>query len=171
MWRSFSVLVLGLCLVLTCVFTACQSNKAALTPEHIAPETMQTLFPDIRNQPLVLDFSSEWCIDCKRVKPVLKQLLTTYSSVQLREYEVPDDKADHPELFELFKPAVVPTLVFVKPDGTVVKTLNGMQNKEDLEAALALIARKQPAGQKPNLTLDEATQQASDLLKDYDNSF
>ncbi len=127
------------------------SEDGAVNPDHNRPmfsgirnvsaAEIRRLFPDVQGQPLLIEFKSKFCLDCKRMAPHLEALLPEFDTVQARILDIKDDARIQAPVFDAFKPAIVPIVVFVNPDGRINNVLYGYHGKDRLAAELQAISR------------------------------
>ena len=65
-----------------------------------------------------IDFNASWCVPCKKFEPVFKSAAATYKS-DVNFVSIDIDNC--PETAKAFGVEAVPTVVMIKPDGTVTK--------------------------------------------------
>lgn len=76
-----------------------------------------TIRPDSKVERLtIIDFNAVWCGPCKKLTPVFKEAEETYAG-KVDFFEVDIEKYE--ETAAAFGVTSVPTVVFIKPDGTV----------------------------------------------------
>jgi peroxiredoxin len=118
---------------------------------------------DFRGKPLIVNFWATWCGPCQLETPELVELAAQYKSrgvtiVGISYDDAPDKvkafasefKVQYPLLIGLDREDVfnafgladgLPTTVFIRPDGTVARRLQGINTKvwfqEQIEALLA----------------------------------
>ncbi len=81
-------------------------------------------------QPIVIDFSAEWCGPCKVVAPIIDELATEYDGqVVIGKCDVDADN----DMATKFAVRNIPTIVFIK-DGAVVDKHVGAATKSALDA-------------------------------------
>ncbi len=78
----------------------------------------------------LLHFTADWCGPCKRLKPVLDEVV---EETGVSRIVVDMDK--DPEVADSLKVMSVPTLVLVK-DGNVVATMVGLRSKDIIKTWL-----------------------------------
>jgi len=69
------------------------------------------------DQLTILDFNAVWCGPCKQLHPVFEEAAKTFTDVNFVSIDI--DKL--PMTAQAFGVEAVPTVVFLKPDGTVQK--------------------------------------------------
>lgn len=94
------------------------------------------------NKPVVIKFYSPMCLDCKKLESVIKEVMpkyadrVTYQSINGQS----SDKATE-ALVQKYNVTLVPTMVFVKKDGTLYKRTEGCLAKEQLDKILTDITK------------------------------
>lgn len=117
-------------------------NRAMFSGIRKVPaDKIQALFPEAEGQPLLIEFKSKFCLDCKRMAPHLEALLPEFGNVQARILDIKDDAKPHAPVFDAFKPSIVPIVVFVNPDGSINNVLYGYHGKDRLAAELRAISQ------------------------------
>ncbi len=77
----------------------------------------------------VLYFTAQWCQPCKRLLPILSELLDENKDFTLTKYDIDDSAKKAVE----YKVQAVPTLVFLYDDGSEVHRNVGLRSKKELE--------------------------------------
>lgn len=75
----------------------------------------------------VLKFEADWCMPCKMMKPIVKELEQEFSNIDFYTINTEEDST----LVEYFGIQGVPTFVFVK-EGKEVGRITGATNKAKL---------------------------------------
>ena len=84
-------------------------------------------------QPLVIDFWSEWCGPCRTITPIIEELAEEYAGkVNIGKCDIEEND----DIVMKYAVRNVPTIVFVK-DGQLVDRQVGSCKKADLEAKIA----------------------------------
>ncbi len=106
---------------------------AAEASEQVAADTHKgvvvldndnTVRPDMKVQKLtILDFNATWCGPCKMLHPVFEAAAEKYADIEFISIDI--DKL--PATTQAFGVEAVPTVVFIKPDGTT-KTFVGTED-------------------------------------------
>ena len=101
-------------------------SEAAVASEIEGVENPQHL-------PVLLEFSLDICIPCRRMKPILEQVTKEYQGmllVKILEIE------DYPYLVRQFDIRVVPTQIFLDSQGKVFRRHEGFLDKGPLDGVL-----------------------------------
>lgn len=88
-------------------------------------------------KPVVLDFSSELCLECKELDKVLKPAMEKYDTkVVFQKIPINSNNPEYEKLIEKHGVNVVPTLVFINKKGETIQIIEGSLSKEELEGYL-----------------------------------
>ncbi|OGI19881.1 MAG: hypothetical protein A2287_01840 [Candidatus Melainabacteria bacterium RIFOXYA12_FULL_32_12] len=88
-------------------------------------------------KPVVLDFSSELCLECKELDKVLKPAIEKYNDkIVFEKIPINSNNPDYEKLIEEHGVNVVPTLVFIDKKGKTIQITEGSLTKEELERYL-----------------------------------
>lgn len=82
----------------------------------------------------ILKFWADWCSPCKRLEPILKELESTYTDVEVIGINIDQDSS----IAIKYEVKSIPTLIFIL-DNEVKRVLVGVNSKEGLENALKSI--------------------------------
>lgn len=116
------------------IFVSC-SNKSE-QQEKKSDENIETATDIEIEKPMVLDFSAEWCVWCKKLEPTLKELEKKYNgSVEFQTIDT--DKES--QLAATYKIKGLPTLVFINKNGEEVGRIEGFTSAENIEKEIAKI--------------------------------
>ena len=88
------------------------------------------------SKPVLVDFWAEWCGPCKSLAPILDEVATAMGE-KANVLKVNVD--ENGELAGQYGIRGIPTMIFFK-DGEPVKTLVGMQSKEEILKSLEEIS-------------------------------
>ncbi len=96
----------------------------------IFPVTKENFQEEVLNakQPVMVDFSAEWCGPCKMIEPIIDEISTEYFG-KVKVCKVDTDKDI--ELCAQYKILSIPAVLLFK-NGQVDKTLSGYAEKEDI---------------------------------------
>ncbi len=119
--------------------TVSNSNAMFSGIKPVTSEDIKAIYPEMAGKPLLIEFRSKYCLDCKRMAPVLEGLFPHYPNMQTRVYDIKTDRKKNRAVFEAFQPSIVPILVFVRFDGTIQNILYGFHPKADLKGELDLL--------------------------------
>ena len=87
--------------------------------------------------PVVYDFSSQMCLECKNLKAVITPLEEDYKNkITFYNVDVNSSDPDNQKLVKKYKVNVVPTLVFIDKNGKVVRRTEGSMPKAELKKYL-----------------------------------
>lgn len=89
------------------------------------------------NKPVVIKFYSSMCLDCKKLETVVKEVMPKYSE-KVTYQNVNGQASDKASeaLVSKYNVNLVPTMVFIKKDGSVYKRTEGCLTKPELENIL-----------------------------------
>lgn len=90
-------------------------------------------FPASDNKLRVIDFNATWCGPCRQFAPNFHAVAAKYAS-QANFYSVDVDK--NPALAQTYNVQSIPTVVYLKPDGTYTTSL-GYLSEADFDAQVA----------------------------------
>jgi thioredoxin 1 len=85
--------------------------------------------------PVLVDFSAEWCPPCKMLAPVIERIALEYQG-KLDVYGVNTDES--PQLSQRFNISGVPTMIFFS-EGKEVKKLVGFRDFDTLKREIESI--------------------------------
>jgi len=97
--------------------------------EHIEGKDFQAKVESAQN-PVLVDFSAEWCPPCKMLAPIVERISLEYDG-KIDVYGVDTDK--NPELSQRFNISGVPTIIFFQ-SGKEVKKLVGFRDFDALKS-------------------------------------
>ncbi|GBD35107.1 Thiol:disulfide interchange protein DsbD [bacterium HR36] len=112
-----------------------------------------------RQLPLVLDFTTEWCVHCQRMDATTFQDATIISLLAQHFIPVKIDASREPTLVEALGIRGYPTLVLALPDGRIVQTLEGYQDAGQLAAHLRRVLAQMGTSNEYARFLEQAKQQ------------
>lgn len=92
-------------------------------PEKAALREANLVNTDDFNKTIFIDFNATWCGPCRQFAPYFKEAAEKYGN-EAKFIEVDIDK--YPQVAETFGIRSIPTLIALKPDGTMAK-YNGTQ--------------------------------------------
>ena len=94
------------------------------------------------NKPVVIKFYSPMCLDCKKLESVVKEVLPEFSDriVYKNINGLSNDKVSE-SLVQKYNVTLVPTMVFLKKDGSLYKRTEGCLAKEQLHHILKEITK------------------------------
>ncbi len=85
------------------------------------------------NKVVILDFSSPGCAPCKKVPPLLEEILAELSEMPIAAYEV--NVAEEPALAQKYFVLGVPTIIIFH-NGKETKRFNSVPKKDKLVSAI-----------------------------------
>jgi thiol:disulfide interchange protein len=91
--------------------------------KHPTPAQVVAAIPQAQAQPVVLEFRTRLCADCKALAPVLEHVAKNYPKVKLWVYDLGADRATNPAVFNAFQPVTVPVLLGIAPGGNITGVL------------------------------------------------
>jgi thiol:disulfide interchange protein len=149
-----TVLLGGLCFLFA-LLTALVSGIPSAAPvegadarfaglRHATPKEIRTVLPENTRRPVLLEFTSRFCGDCRRMAPVVARLAPRYPQVSVRRLDVQEDREKAPAVFRAFQPVSVPVLVFIAPNGVIRDVLYNEQPPERIAAAFRALQGARP---------------------------
>lgn len=86
------------------------------------------------NCPKLIKFTSNMCGECKRVEPIVQEVVQKYQdSIQYIVIPVQIDNKYNQEMISKYRVTLVPTIIILDKDGKQIKRIEGYINKTDLE--------------------------------------
>ncbi len=99
--------------------------------EKISEEQFDEKIKSSKN--VIIDFSSPGCAPCKKVPPLLEEIIEENKDKEIKGFEV--DVTESPGLAMRFFVLGVPTIIVFK-DGEEVKRFNSVPGKDKIVASL-----------------------------------
>ena len=94
-----------------------------------------------QNKPMVLQFTSAMCYDCKRIKGEIKSLKQEYKGrIIFKKINIGTKTEDVNKLIEKYSITVVPTLVFLDENGNVTAKKEAYLTREQIKKHLDRIS-------------------------------
>lgn len=85
------------------------------------------------SQFVIMDFSSPGCAPCKRVPPLLTELMEEMNEMDISAYEV--DVSENVEIAQKLMILGVPTIIIFK-DGQEIKRFNSVPKKDKIKKVI-----------------------------------
>lgn len=127
---------LMLAVIAAVVFVACSGNakKEQAAEEVAVVEDVQVSDTvAVGAKPKVIDLYATWCGPCKMIAPILEELEKEYAGkVVFEKVDIDENRA----IAEQYQVEAIPTLIFMKPDGTYEKKV-GFMEKDAIKAEIA----------------------------------
>lgn len=102
-----------------------------------AEENLGSFAEASASKPVVLDFTSPLCLECKELKKVLEPAEKKYhDKITFKKINVNSTAGNTQSLVKKYNVNVVPTMVFLNKEGKVVKRTEGSMPKAELESYL-----------------------------------
>lgn len=79
--------------------------------------------PKPQGKPQIIDFNASWCGPCKRFAPTFDMIAQRYRD-EADFYSINVD--DNPELAANYNVESIPTVIYIRPDGTYTATMGSM---------------------------------------------
>jgi thiol:disulfide interchange protein len=106
---------------------------------------MASLFPELQGKSYLIKFHSKYCLDCQKLAPVLNKVMASYPAVPVKVFDIGKDQQAFPAVFRVLEPATVPTLVFVRGDGSIQEVLYGFHSEATLKKQVSQLVGAVPA--------------------------
>ena len=101
-------------------------------PEAVTVLAKGAVIPTDEKLLTVIDFNATWCGPCRQFAPIFHKVAEEYTG-RARFYSVDTD--EHPQLAALYEVTGIPTVVYLKPDGSYTTTV-GLLSEEEFKQAL-----------------------------------
>lgn len=88
-------------------------------------------------KPAVIKFGSTMCLDCKKMEAMMNEVMPEYSEEVVYEKINSQSNDRHTQsMIKKYNVTVVPTVIFLKKDGSVYKKTEGAYDKHEFEKYL-----------------------------------
>ncbi len=114
---------------------------------HASSAEIRQVLPSAQGKPAVLYLGSRLCYDCKRLSPLVVQLMSQHPEMGFKKLDVQADQHTEAAILRTFKPVSVPVVVFINQQGEIRNVLYDYQSPDVLANALKSIQR--PVSPKP----------------------
>lgn len=116
--------------------TRSESTSSNGIPNIEAAE-LRRLFPESigAGKPLVLDFTSRYCLTCQALQPKLEEMIAKKPGLILHRIDITRPSREEKALIRTFNVVSVPYVAFISGDGQIRQVI-----REDAEAARLLQA-------------------------------
>ena len=137
-------MIVVICFVVAMVVTAVvvyntekgeQSSEQAMTEKGTLVDVKLIAPTDSNAQilPKVIDLYATWCGPCKMIAPIIEELKVEYAGVvKFEKVDIDENRA----IAEQYEVEAIPTLIFMKPDGTYEKKV-GFMDREAIKSEIA----------------------------------
>lgn len=89
------------------------------------------------SKPVVIKFASAMCLDCKKMENVMNDIMPKYSDkITYEKINAQSNDSNTNTLIKKYAVTLVPTVIFLKKDGSVYKRTEGFIPKNELEKIL-----------------------------------
>lgn len=112
--------------VLIMAATLAVKHNAVAEEKNVAAQELKA------DLPTLIDLSAEWCSACQAQKKILADFVPKYGHKFNMVYS---DPTEDKEMAQKYNVKVIPTLVFLKPDGEIFLREEGVMEEQDLLAA------------------------------------
>ncbi len=134
--NRYALVILAACLTAVPVLVpaVAQGSPEAPKQKSTASDSSQQIADRIVKSdiPVLLEFWASWCMPCRIMKPILKDIESSYSGRILVERV---DVDVHRGLASYFKVSSIPVIYLIEGQ-SVVKVIRGVRSKEDIEKAI-----------------------------------
>jgi len=95
------------------------------------------------NQPQIIKFSSQMCVECKKLEGVLDEIYPKYSDkIVLVKIQVTNNDDYTKKLIKKYNITLTPTMVILNSKGEKLSVIEGFVEKEKLEKLMKDLATK-----------------------------
>ena len=95
-------------------------------------ELDNTNFDDFIKNNAIIDFSADWCMPCKMLKPILEELSEEFKNISFGKV----DTDNNLELAKKYNINALPTVLFFK-NGDAVNKMVGLQSKNAIKTIIS----------------------------------
>lgn len=114
-----------------------------LDKTHNANNAFEANAKNAYEKPVVIKFASPMCLDCKKLEAVMNEVMPKYEGkVIYQKVNTQNNDANTSALIKKHGVTLVPTLVFIKKDGTVHKQTEGYMTKNELESHIDALLKQ-----------------------------
>ncbi len=121
--------------------TSPETSDLFMGIQPVSPEQLYGLIPELKDKPALLTFHSQFCLDCKAMKPIIEASAAKYPTVIHKTFEIQEDLERYKAILQAFKPVTVPVFVFIDKHGKIVNVLYNQQPQTLVEQNLDAISR------------------------------
>lgn len=87
----------------------------------------------VKESPTLMTFTSTMCLDCKKLKGVLAEVIPQYNDkINFIGYNALDKDRNVQNAIKKYKVTLVPTMIFLDKDGKEINKIEGFITKEEL---------------------------------------
>ncbi len=88
-------------------------------------------------KPVVIKFASPMCLDCKKLESVMNEVMPKYAGkIDYQKINAQSNDAETRKMIKKYSVTLVPTMVFLKKDGSMYDRTEGYMSKSQLEKIL-----------------------------------
>lgn len=117
------------------------NNDMYMGIQPVSAERLYELMPELKGKPTILTFHSQFCLDCKKMKPVIDASAKKFPAVFQKTIEIQEDHDRYKGVLQAFKPVTVPVFLFIDSHGKTINILYNTQPQALIEKNLATINR------------------------------
>jgi thioredoxin 1 len=130
--KFFIVAVLGIAMASLTMFSVAHATEGRIDLKALSAKRM----------PILLEFGRGWCIPCKYMKPILEDMAKVYSG---KAIVTAVDMDANKDLVRDFRIRMMPTQVFLTPDGKEFFRNEGTLERENIAQVFTKMGLAAPA--------------------------
>lgn len=97
----------------------------------------------LSDRPAIVKFASPMCLDCKKLESVMLEVMPSYDSkINYIKVNTQSNDFETSAMIKKYNVSLVPTLVFVKKDGTVYKRTEGFLAKNEVVSLIEALLQQ-----------------------------
>lgn len=101
---------------------------------HAGNEAFEANAQSTYSKPVVIKFASPMCLDCKKLEGVMNEVMPKYADqVSYEKINAQSNDSKTESLIKKYTVTLVPTMVFLKKDGSIYKRTEGFISNGELE--------------------------------------